>query len=268
MIIDSFIFFNEYNILEGRLEYLYDHVDFFVLVETDITFSGNPKPFYFRDNMSRYKKYLDKIIYSPFKFEQKDHLNFTIKPTTTDYSAPQWQVEYAQRNYITTATKIFSPDDILIISDVDEIPKLASVDYAKSLMGKEVDSMALGQEMFYYNFNKKQNKYWLGSIVTTNRFAQKQTPQWLRDMRTAMPRMANAGWHLSYWTTPEGIEHKIKNFSHQEFNTPDLNNRQNILNSIANSEDLFNKQLELISVAPTEIDFDVYNIFNKYSTQS
>ena len=66
MIVDSFIFFNEFDILEGRLEYLYDHVDYFVIVESNLTFSGNTKPLYFMNNMSRYKKYLDKVLYFPF----------------------------------------------------------------------------------------------------------------------------------------------------------------------------------------------------------
>lgn len=265
MLIDSFIFFNEFNILEGRLKYLYDHVDYFILVETDITFSGNPKPYYFRDNMSRYKPYLDKIIYSPFKFDITDNLNFAYKPTTTDYSAPQWKVEAAQRNHLVTAAKIFNDNDLLLISDVDEIPKISTLDYTKTLIGSQVDSIAFGQEMYYYNFRKKQRDYWLGSILTSVRFAKQQSAQWLRNMRSQMPRLGDAGYHLSYWTTPEGIQHKINSFSHQEFNTPTLNNSENILTSITNSEDLFNKKLDLIEVDPTHIDTKIYEIFHKYA---
>jgi beta-1,4-mannosyl-glycoprotein beta-1,4-N-acetylglucosaminyltransferase len=40
MLIDCFTFFNELDMLECRLEYLYDKVDQFVLVEADITHSG------------------------------------------------------------------------------------------------------------------------------------------------------------------------------------------------------------------------------------
>ena len=55
MIIDAFMFFNEYDILEGRLEYLYDTVDYFVIVESDITHSGQKKSLNYANNIDRYR---------------------------------------------------------------------------------------------------------------------------------------------------------------------------------------------------------------------
>ena len=61
-IYDCFNFFNELDILELRLNILYEHVDYFVIVEADKTHSGENKPFYLKENMERFKKFSDKII--------------------------------------------------------------------------------------------------------------------------------------------------------------------------------------------------------------
>ena len=56
MLIDAFTFFNELDLLEARLEYLYDTVDHFIIVESDISHSGKIKPFYYLENQNRFKK--------------------------------------------------------------------------------------------------------------------------------------------------------------------------------------------------------------------
>ena len=74
MIYDCFLFFNELDILEIRLELLYDKVDYFILSECDTTFSGISKPFYYDDNKYKFKKYSDKIIHlkheNSFEFDK------------------------------------------------------------------------------------------------------------------------------------------------------------------------------------------------------
>ena len=57
MILDCFTFFNELDLLEGRLEYLYNSVDYFILVESNLTHSGKAKPMIFIQNIERFKKY-------------------------------------------------------------------------------------------------------------------------------------------------------------------------------------------------------------------
>ena len=72
MIADCFMFFNEFDILEGRLEYLYDVVDRFVIVESNRSHSCKTKPLYLKENMSRYKKYKDKITHVVYKNSNTD----------------------------------------------------------------------------------------------------------------------------------------------------------------------------------------------------
>ena len=62
-IVDCFTFYNELDLLQYRLAALYDYVDFFILVEANITHAGHPKPTYFIDNMHLFEKYRDKIIH-------------------------------------------------------------------------------------------------------------------------------------------------------------------------------------------------------------
>jgi len=61
-IYDTFLFFNELDLLEIRLTMLYPHVDYFVISECDYTFSGKQKPFYFDENKEKFSKFMDKII--------------------------------------------------------------------------------------------------------------------------------------------------------------------------------------------------------------
>ena len=83
MLIDCFTFFRELDLLEGRLEYLYDSVDYFVIVEADITFACKKKPLNFLNNIKRYKKYLDKIVYQPITIDTTlFHDNFNLKGTS------------------------------------------------------------------------------------------------------------------------------------------------------------------------------------------
>jgi beta-1,4-mannosyl-glycoprotein beta-1,4-N-acetylglucosaminyltransferase len=82
-IYDCFTFYNELDLLELRLQELYDHVDHFVLVEANRTFQNNSKPFYFGENQHRFARYMDKII----------HIQVNDMPESTD----AWGREAHQR---------------------------------------------------------------------------------------------------------------------------------------------------------------------------
>jgi hypothetical protein len=62
-VFDSFIFFNELDLLEMRLNILNDVVDYFVLTESPFTVSGNEKPLYYQENKDRFGKFNDKIVH-------------------------------------------------------------------------------------------------------------------------------------------------------------------------------------------------------------
>ena len=219
MIIDSFMFYNEYDMLEARLEYLYNYVDLFVIVESNITFAGNPKELNFLKHKSRYKKYLDKVFYYPIYINPTEY-DFSIKPTAWDLNAPQWKVEHRQRNAITDAIRFFSDDAVIILGDCDEIPDRDKiVDVAKSLHYHN-PIFTTEQKTFLYNkFNKIHGTTWRGTAFALAGYVKQFGAQECRNQHPWTPSVSDGGWHLSYWGSAEFCANKIKNFSHQEYNT-------------------------------------------------
>ena len=148
MIIDCFIFFNEYEILEGRLEYLYPHVDYFVLVESNMTFSGKPKPMYYMQNMTRFKPWLDKILYFPH-FTDNARYDYSKLPThDRDYETGPWAAEHAQRRHMGACIPLFQDDDIIMFSDVDEIPHKDCIPIIKDCLNNGHQALTIEQDHF------------------------------------------------------------------------------------------------------------------------
>ena len=117
-IYDCFIFYNELDLLEIRLNELNDVVDGFVLVEAERSHQNKPKPLFFQNNKNRYEKFLPKIkniIVSENLFVDND----------------AWRNEKLQRNTITVGLSDLADDDLVIVSDADEIPSKQSVQNLK-----------------------------------------------------------------------------------------------------------------------------------------
>ncbi len=117
MLYDCFTFYNELDLLEVRLHELYEIVDHFVIVEANLTFSGNPKPFYFAENRDAFGRYADKIIYVGMEFPEGDlRHRLTTRPEDST-----WAREHFQRDQISRGLTEASSDDLIIVGDVDEI---------------------------------------------------------------------------------------------------------------------------------------------------
>ena len=239
MIIDSFIFNDELDILEFRLELLGLHVDRFIIVEADKTHTGLEKPFHFADNSRRFKRWESKIHHYMFS-SNVDGLDFWTKPKEFDPTHSCWKIENQQRNAILDVARQFNDDDILIISDCDEIPSYEAIEAAAT----SPLPIACKQDLFYYNLTNLCNQDWRGSIFTTIGGA-KTITQGLRDMRNALPALTDGGWHLSWFGN---IEKKLSMQAHQELNTPEFNNAEHIKRCVEQKKDLFNRNIELIEV--------------------
>ena len=120
-IIDCFLFFNELELLEFRLKLLNEKVDYFLIVESNITFSGKPKPYYFEENKKLFKPWLHKIIYVPIKQSTKG-LDFSANITSYTPDSASWKMEYEQRNALLAAANHAADDDMILLGDIDEIP--------------------------------------------------------------------------------------------------------------------------------------------------
>jgi len=266
MIIDAFMFFNEYDILEGRLEYLYDTVDYFVIVESDRTHSGASKSLNYVANMARYKKYSDKILYFPYSPDTTSYhdSHYNLKGSYSPEMA--MKMDHDQRNYIAQALKLFGPDVTVMISDLDEIPSKNAIEVARNNIDSTCIAVAFTQEMFYYNLKQKQIDPWMGTVLTTNREISKKNPQFFRESRWNLPRVTEGGWHISYWGSPEKIRNKILNFAHQEFNSEEYSDVDKISKRVMEGKDLYNRPggQQFIPVDRSFLQHDLLSVFEKY----
>lgn len=263
MLFDCVMFNNELDILEARIEYLNEIVDFFVVVEMDITHSGKAKPMNFANNISRYRDYLHKIIYIPYSPKVEDY-DFTQKPEKTDFNSAHWKVENDHRNRIIMGLRFFTPENIVLISDVDEIPLKSAVETAAKNLSEQRPAIAFEQEMFYYNFKQRQVNNWSGTVITTISELMKIPPQAFRDNRFNLPKITNAGYHLSYWNSPEKIKEKIESFAHQEYNDEQYTDIEAIKKKISDGVDIFGREENpFVSVDKQSIDQEFLKVFEK-----
>lgn len=278
MIIDCFTFFNELDLLEGRLEYLYENIDKFIIVEANITFTGNDKPYVFMENTSRYKKYLDKIFYFPVFLDKSKY----------DFSLPSaaWAVEKDQRNAIANALGFFPKESHVLIGDVDEIPHKSAILYAVASLVVDWPDMTILQNVLVYGFNYKLgvspnvnndqygNNGYPQTVVTTAQRACDLTPEFLRVNRpsnlavlshaTRTSKGHCAGWHLTYWGDVENVQLKLKSFSHTELNTNSINNYDNVKDSKEKGILLSYNPIALMPVDARDIDPEIFRIFRPY----
>ena len=132
-IFDCFMYFNEDLILEIRLNELYKHVAKFVIVESNYTHSGEFKEYNF--DINKFKKFEDKIVYIQVKDKPKDY-----KPISENLSVGEKKgiqilnalsLDNFQRNQIIKGLDEANDEDFILISDLDEIPNLESIDLNK-----------------------------------------------------------------------------------------------------------------------------------------
>jgi hypothetical protein len=227
---DCFIFYNELDMLEFRLEYLKDVVDYFVIVEATKTFVGKEKTLYFRDNKSRFVKYLHRII----------HVVVSDLHDFSEESPVGWANEEMHRNSISKGISKISldPSDIVLISDVDEIPDSDTILNIKKIGISGIHSLV--QDLYYYNLGFKISKWNFAKALDFDTY--KQWGARPHSIRIAHfdgigIEIEKGGWHFSYFGTANFIKNKIESFSHQEYNREDI--KDSIIYKIENGENLF-----------------------------
>lgn len=239
-VIDCFIFYNELELLTYRLNSLNDVVDYFIIVESTHTFSGKEKELIFNNNKNLFENFKDKIIHIivddfPYKYP---NINYQNKE--------QWENEYHQRNSISLGLSKLNIDnsDIIIISDVDEIPdieRLYEMKYNKSILNT-TGICALEMDLYYYNLNTLFKEKWSSSkVISYAKYKELNiTCEEIR-MLNCM-RIKNGGWHLSYFGDTVFIKNKINSFSHQELNLDIFTDVEKIEQRIKNSSDLYDRR--------------------------
>jgi beta-1,4-mannosyl-glycoprotein beta-1,4-N-acetylglucosaminyltransferase len=235
-IVDCFIFYNELDLLNYRLNVLNDVVDKFVLVEATHSHVGKKKTLFYEENKSFFSKFADKIIHvivDDFPFTEE---NINIS------NNEQWQNEHHQRNSIRKGLNQLKlqNDDLIIIADLDEIPDPKTLKKLKYTTGK-IEAYRLEQDFYYYNLNSKRQERWYHSKIISYGYM-KEINISCQDVRFhSCPNLSRGGWHLSYFGNPEFIKNKLENFTHQEHNNSNIINIDHITKQINNCDDLFNR---------------------------
>jgi len=232
-IYDCFMYFDEEVVVNVRLHTLNEFVDYFVIVESRFTHKGDSRELKF--DHKKFEKFKDKIIY--IIDEEVYSQTEEIRPEDSEGEKSRKFIfnaayrENGQRNLIVKGLNEANDEDLILISDVDEIPKLSGLNF-KSIKEKII---LFKQNMFYYKFNLKlPNLIWTGTKACKKKNL--ISPQWLRNIKdrkysffridtffsktkfTSIKIINDGGWHFSNIKTPKEIEFKLRSYlHHREF---------------------------------------------------
>ena len=228
-IFDCFMYFDEEIVLDVRLNTLDQFVDYFVIVESKFTHKGDKRDLKF--NPDKFEKFKDKIIYLVYNHQPSEIEKINNEDSPDEIARKSlWNAIYrenGQRNYIEKGLIEANEDDIILISDVDEIPNLENIEFKK--ISKKI--ILFKQNMFYYKFNLcLPNLIWTGTKGCRKKDL--INPQWLRNIKDrkysffrldtffsknkyrSVRRIIDGGWHFTNIKNAEAIEHKLKSYLH------------------------------------------------------
>lgn len=273
-IYDCFCYFNEDMLLELRLETLWDHVDIFVISEASYTHAGKERTTEF--DISKFKKYESKIRY----------VRLDVRPEGPNGF---WKNENFIRNNIANGLYDAKPDDLILISDLDEIPKPEAI----QLYDRSYKRADLHQRYYSYYLNN----YWLGNvdargklipnsniwhgtkITTYSHFVDffksnatsvriYKSSGLLRGLKRAWFKffqsqtIKDGGWHFTWVFSIENIIKKIESTAHQEFNREDHKDPARIIDLIRSGRDI-NKPFARYELQAMDDQFPAYLIKNQ-----
>ena len=250
-IFDCFMFYDEELLLDIRLNILDQYVDFFVIVESEYFHNGKKRKLKF--DINKFKKFENKIIYIIHKNEPDGIINLNDKDNedTKSYKLilNAHLRENDQRNHISEGLAKADNDDLILISDVDEIPNFNSIDLSK--IANQI--IIFEQDIFYYKFNRYlPNFKWFGTKACKKK--ELISPQWLRNIKnkkfyfwrvdTFFSKnryinklfIQNGGWHFSNIKNANDLELKLKSYlHHRDYEVEELG--YNKINELINSNE-------------------------------
>jgi len=268
-IIDTFLFYNEEKLLDFRLNYYKNTVDYFIIVESTKTFSGMDKLLYFNNIKYKYSHF-NNIIHIIIE-------NIPLDKSLNS-SSINWHREFYQRNYIKNALKDIpniSDEDWIMINDVDEFPnrdKLLTVKNSSYYSSSDKIGYTLEFDMYYYNLTSKLNHKWYKVKLLRYHVVKNIDLNIARDS-LVYPKLIEFGWHFSYFFSYEMIKNKIQAFSHQEFNYDKYTNKEHIEDCIKNGKSIFyldKERNEKIIYTPIHSNPNLpegYEVLNENNTQ-
>jgi len=240
---DCITFFNEIDLLKLRLNILDNVVDYFVICESEYDHRGKKKKIFY--NESDFAKFKKKIIF----------LNLKKFPSFTT----TWERQDFQRNFLINGLKNAKNDDIILFSDVDEIPNLEN---NEKIILNNLDKIGIfNQKVYYYKLNLRVEDYkkWEGTRILRKKNL--KSFSWLRanirlknlrykfwriDKFKNIYEILDGGWHFSFLGDVETISSKIKSYTHSEFDKKKFTDLDKINERIINMKDPYDRQKKLI----------------------
>ncbi len=228
-IYDCFLFNDELNLLRLRLEFLKDSVDYFVLVESERTLSGEKKTLHFKENQEQFADFTSRIIH-------------IVAPNN---DMPPWEYEFFQRNYIKSGLQNCDENDIIIISDADEIVNIKEI-----LSLPDIQLPALPEiPVYYYFFNLKSNVNFRVNLIAHWKFIKDKDISNRVELFSSYANTIihesriSTGWHFSYLygNDTELYRKKINSFSHQEYNNDYYTDSSRIRRCVESGIDLYER---------------------------
>ena len=256
------MYFDEDLVLDIRLNTLNKEVDKFVIAEATRNHAGQPKKLNFK--IENFKKFKDKIQYVVI-----EDLPVNVKSHKKGWHDNHVRDQF-QRNALIRGYKNFDEEDLIMISDIDEIPDPKKI--------KQFNIENKYACFLQKNFQSKINllnitdENWVGTKICQKKNL--KSPQWLRNLkikkrsfwnifRDKQPQLIlNGGWHFSFLKDAESIRSKIISYSHQEYNTEEFTNIDNIEKQILKGEDLFKREIKY-KVVNLDTTFPNYIFKNK-----
>ena len=254
MVYDCFQFFNELDILKIRLNVLSPIVDKFVISEATETFSGLKKPLYYEENKELFAEFADKIIH------------VVVEDT------PEGDTHYRdtfQKNAVTRGLKDCTDEDVIIFSDLDEIPNPDKIrEILRDFQEDKIYHFA--QRLFYCYLNMEEvsgsllsyagefegveHKKWIGTKMLSYKLLREQNLM-LGELRFPERkeigiRVEDGGWHFGYMgghgekDIRKRVQEKVVSAAHQEYNSKHV--LSNVTDQIKDGKDIFGRNAQFI----------------------
>ena len=272
-LLDVFLFYNELDLLKARLDYLGPMVDYFIISEASVDFSGREKAFILSKELIKTLPYGEKVIY------HREYLNLSSIPWVykkLKYCNRKnrflWKIQDAQRNSTLMPLKKFHANDIIIFSDLDEFPSESAIYEGIQLLQanntetKKVRAYSLDQTFYYYNLNNAapEDKFY-GSVMTTLGIFRDYLPHKFRSEKNDLMHITKGGWHFSYFMDEEKILNKIFAISDVENLSAYKNiSAAEIQKKIISGSDLYDRGTTLDDQEYKKIPSKVIEVIQKY----
>lgn len=232
-VFDCFTFNNELDILEKRLSDLWNVVDRFIIVEGNLTHSCRSKELVFHNNLKRFEKWLSKITYIVVE-------DWPVRNGPNDEESA-WIRERHQRAAILRGLTSCKDNDVIIISDVDEIPFKEVIQNYNPTEGLK----ALEMVLFIGSRQTIAEDKWLHAKIMPYSWLKQSNPENARYAKPPDIRVIeNAGEHLSYFGGVDAIIEKIHNTAHRNIDTWQFVDRGHIQDCLDKGKDFFNRPIK------------------------